>query len=162
MASADTLLLWLAPQPGERILDAGCGMGFLSARLAAAGAAVTGIDILPHLLEQARIAAPGCRWEAADLLDYRPEQPFDAVFAHATLSWVHPPDRAARQLASLLRPAGRLAAFLGGASGVAAELEAYYLPGGGKYARLLRKAGFVVERWEEAEGGLFVLARKAD
>ena len=32
------VLEWLAPQPGERILDLGCGDGQLTAKIAAAGA----------------------------------------------------------------------------------------------------------------------------
>ena len=34
------VLEWLAPQPGERILDLGCGEGQLTAKIAAAGAKV--------------------------------------------------------------------------------------------------------------------------
>ena len=35
---------WLSPQPGERILDVGCGTGDLAANMAEAGARVVGID----------------------------------------------------------------------------------------------------------------------
>src|ERR1700736_5342215 len=34
----------LAPQPGQAILDLGCGDGALTERIAAAGAVVTGVD----------------------------------------------------------------------------------------------------------------------
>lgn len=36
----------LAPQPGERILDLGCGDGALTEALVAAGARVVGVDAL--------------------------------------------------------------------------------------------------------------------
>ncbi|MCH8952581.1 MAG: class I SAM-dependent methyltransferase, partial [Proteobacteria bacterium] len=51
----------LAPRPGERILDLGCGAGATTAKIAAAvgpRGAVTGIDISPDLLAVAR-ARPG-------------------------------------------------------------------------------------------------------
>ena len=38
------LVEMLAPEPGERILDLGCGTGHLTDRIAAAGAEVTGLD----------------------------------------------------------------------------------------------------------------------
>jgi trans-aconitate 2-methyltransferase len=41
------LLELLAPQPGERILDLGCGTGHLTAQIAATGATVRGIDSSP-------------------------------------------------------------------------------------------------------------------
>ena len=44
----------LAPQPGEAILDLGCGPGALAKHVAAAGALYTGIDASPRLLHFAR------------------------------------------------------------------------------------------------------------
>ena len=59
---------------GARILDAGCGVGGLSAALAERGASVVGIDISPNLLEVARDRTPAAllpliRFEAGDMLD---------------------------------------------------------------------------------------------
>jgi 2-polyprenyl-3-methyl-5-hydroxy-6-metoxy-1,4-benzoquinol methylase len=62
------LIDMLAPQPGERVLDAGCGLGRWTAALAATGASVTGIDVHAPLLEQARLACPEAELYAADLL----------------------------------------------------------------------------------------------
>ena len=44
----------LAIPPGAKVLDACCGSGNLSIPAARGGAHVTGIDIAPNLLEQAR------------------------------------------------------------------------------------------------------------
>ena len=41
---AGGVLDWLAAQPGENILDLGCGDGQLSKRVAAGGALVLGVD----------------------------------------------------------------------------------------------------------------------
>src|SRR5690606_272790 len=48
------LLALLAPKPGERILDLGCGDGALTARIAAAGADVVGVDCCPDMVAAAR------------------------------------------------------------------------------------------------------------
>ena len=47
---AQPLLGVLNPQPGERILDLGCGDGFLTQRIAAAGATVLGVDNSPAMI----------------------------------------------------------------------------------------------------------------
>ena len=44
----------LDPQPGERVLDLGCGSGELTAQIAACGAHVVGVDSSTEMLERAR------------------------------------------------------------------------------------------------------------
>ncbi len=139
-------------------------MGSSTARLAAAGARVTGIDVLPALLEQARFAHPGCEFVEADLLHYRPAEPFDAVLAHAALHWIHPPHEAAGRVFDLLKPGGRFAASLGGAAESARELEAFFRPAPGEYAELLGRAGFaeveVELLWPEVNGGTLIASAR--
>ena len=160
MDPSSQLIELLQPQPGERILDLGCGIGELSARIAASGAAVTGLDRLGFLLEQARFKFPGIEIVESDFFDYTPPAPFDAVFAHAVLDWIQPPDRALKRIIQFLKPGGRLAAALGGANETARQLEAYYAPKLKDYAKLLKKAGFAVETCEMRGQDLFVLARR--
>jgi trans-aconitate methyltransferase len=154
------LIELLASQPGERILDLGCGIGELSGRIAESGAVVVGLDRLGVLLEQARYRFPNIEFVEADFFDYAPETAFDAVFAHAVLDWIAPPDRAAKRIHGLLKPGGRLAAALGGANETARQLEAYYAPKPREYAKLLKKAGFAVEVCEINGADLFALARR--
>ena len=47
----------LPPKPGEQWLDLACGTGAVAERAARAGAKVTGIDLAPALLDQARTRA---------------------------------------------------------------------------------------------------------
>jgi trans-aconitate methyltransferase len=154
------LIELLNPQPDERILDLGCGIGELSARLASSGASITGLDQLGFLLEQARFKFTGIEFVEGNFFDYTPEAPFDAVFAHAVLDWIQPPDRALKRILQVLKPGGRLAAALGGANETARQLEAYYAPKLKEYAKLLKKAGFAVETCEMRGQDLFVLARR--
>ena len=112
------LLGLLAPQPGERILDAGCGTGQLTAEIAASGAEVTGIDSSAAMIEQARRNAPTVRFEVGDIrhLPYRAE--FDAVFSNAVLHWVPEADEAAESFARALKPGGRVVIEMGGRGNV--------------------------------------------
>src|SRR5262245_48374847 len=47
----------LEPGPGDRWLDLACGTGAVAERAAAAGAAVTGLDLAPVLIDTARSRA---------------------------------------------------------------------------------------------------------
>ncbi|MFN0030365.1 MAG: class I SAM-dependent methyltransferase [Acidimicrobiales bacterium] len=49
------------------VLDAGCGTGRVSIELSRRGFAVTGVDIDPAMLAQARAKDPDGHWELADL-----------------------------------------------------------------------------------------------
>src|SRR5271170_2145210 len=73
----------LAPQPGERILDLGCGDGALTVKLAATGAHVIGADSSPSMIESARSLGLDARLISGDELAFDDE--FDAVFSNAAL-----------------------------------------------------------------------------
>jgi SAM-dependent methyltransferase len=62
----DALVESLAPQPGERWLDVATGTGEVALRAAGAGADVTGLDIAPRLLEQARSRSSDIDWVEGD------------------------------------------------------------------------------------------------
>jgi trans-aconitate 2-methyltransferase len=107
------LLGMVAPVPGGRVLDLGCGTGALTRTLhEQLGAAETvGIDSSPAMLEQAQAqAGGGLRFQAGDigtLADV--EGPVDVVFANAALQWVPDHERVLADWTALLGEGGQLA-----------------------------------------------------
>jgi len=108
----------LAPQPGERVLDLGCGDGALTAQLAASGAAVVGVDGSPEMIELAR--ARGLDARVADAQDLTFAGEFDAVFTNAVLHWIRDLSAVLRGVHAALRPGGRFVGECGGPGNVAA------------------------------------------
>ncbi len=117
-ALADAIVTSLDPQSGERILDVGCGDGTLTARLAATGADVVGIDASPVLVEVAR--ARGLDVLLGDAAAMTFDGEFDAVFSNAALHWILDYDAVASAMFRALRPGGRLAVEFGGFCNIAA------------------------------------------
>ena len=152
----------LAPKPGERIVDLGCGTGGLTAQIAAAGAEVIGIDASEAMIARATASYPALRFEVAKGEDFAIEEPIDAVFSSAALHWMSPPEAVAASVARALRPGGRFVAEMGGRGNVATIIDAiyqalddeciprervrhpWYFPSTGEYASLLERVSFEV------------------
>ena len=112
------VLALLAPQPGEHILDLGCGDGALTEKLAAAGVAVVGVDVSPQMIEAACARGIDARVMDGQALQFAGE--FDAVFSNAALHWMRDPDAVIAGVARALRPGGRFVGEFGGHGNVAA------------------------------------------
>ncbi|MCY4529644.1 MAG: methyltransferase domain-containing protein [Chloroflexi bacterium] len=108
----------LDPQPGERILDLGCGTGHLTAQIAESGAEVVGIDSSDDMVRVASENYPSIRFEVADARSLPFENEFDAVFSNAVLHWVRPPEAVVDSVRRALRPAGRFVAEFGGENNI--------------------------------------------
>jgi len=99
---------------GQRVLDAGCGSGYLARLLAAKGAEVVGVDHSAKLLEVARHEEKkllfGVKYLQADLGRLSPlaEAAFDIVVSNVVLQDVVAFDKAFREFHRVLRPGGRL------------------------------------------------------
>jgi SAM-dependent methyltransferase len=102
----------LAAQPGERILDLGCGDGALTKRLAELGCDVVGVDASPAQVEAARKHGLTVHVMRAEELPFRDE--FDAVFSNAVLHWITDADPMLAAVRRALRPGGRFVAECGG------------------------------------------------
>lgn len=151
----------LQPRAGERILDVGCGNGNITAKLAAAGAILTGIDRSEEMLRKARLNDPEVHFQLADARHFRTNDRFDAVFSHAALHWIKEADAVAHTIWLALREGGRFVAEFAGHGNVALLTDAirqalesrgydwsgrspWYLPTIGEYASLLETTGFNV------------------
>jgi SAM-dependent methyltransferase len=102
----------LDPQPGERILDVGCGEGTLTLKIIDRGAMVLGIDNSPEMIAAARAkSVDAVLMDAADI-PFACE--FDAAFSNATLHWVLEKEQAARAILRAVKSGGRFAGEMGG------------------------------------------------
>jgi len=102
----------LQPQPGERILDLGCGDGALTARLAERGTTVVGVDASAELLAAASARGLDARQMDARALTFTNE--FDAVFSNAALHWIPDLVPVFEGIHRALRPHGRFVGECGG------------------------------------------------
>ena len=113
----------LDPQPGERILDLGCGDGALTEKLVDAGCRVVAIDASPEQVRAARERGLDARIADGTALGFDGE--FDAVFSNAVLHWIRDPDAVLAAIHRALVPGGRLVAEFGG-SGCVASIRAAF------------------------------------
>jgi SAM-dependent methyltransferase len=122
--------------PGMRVLDVACGTGNLAIPAARKGAQVTGVDIAPNLLEQARgrAAAEGLEvtFEEGDAeqLPY-PDAHFDLVISMFGAMFAPRPERVASELTRVCRHGGKVAMANwtpGGFVGKTFSLSSRYVP----------------------------------
>lgn len=107
------VLAQLPPQKGLKILDVGCGAGFFSIILSQCGMEMTGIDITPEMIAEAkalaqteRAAAEFCVMDA-EQLNFA-DNSFDAVVAR-NVTWNLPhPQKAYEEWMRVLKPGGVL------------------------------------------------------
>jgi trans-aconitate 2-methyltransferase len=156
----ESLLQWLAPQPGERILDLGCGTGQLTDKIASSGSQAWGMDFSAEMIETARANYPHLRFTLGDARDFAIDEPLDAVFSNAVLHWIPDADAPIASIDRALKPGGRFVAEFGGKGNVAAIAQAitntletmgyaqlscpWYFPSIGDYATRLERQGFEV------------------
>jgi 2-polyprenyl-6-hydroxyphenyl methylase/3-demethylubiquinone-9 3-methyltransferase len=95
-----------------RILDLGCGNGYVSAELARLGHDVLGVDVSPDGIEIARRAYPAARFEVCSVYDERLATlaggPLDCVIALEVIEHLYYPRSLLSQAHALLRPGGRV------------------------------------------------------
>lgn len=149
----------LAPRPGERILDLGCGDGALTEKLVALGCRVVGVDGSPEQVAAARRRGLEAHVVDGHALEF--DEEFDAVFSNAALHWMKRPDDVIDGVWKALEPGGRFVGEFGGRGCVAkikmalfsalgrrgldgATLNPWYFPDTEEYGSRLRERGFQV------------------
>jgi trans-aconitate methyltransferase len=150
----------LAPRPGERILDLGCGDGVLTKKLADLGCEVIGVDSSLAQVNAARKLGLTAYVMSAEDLSFQEE--FDAVFSNAVLHWIKRADPMISAVNRALKHGGRFVAECGGYGcidkirtalvqaldrrGVDGETHVpWYYPTPEDYTTRLERAGFRVD-----------------
>jgi len=95
----------------RRIVDLGCGPGTSTRMLADRfpKARITGVDLSVSMLAVAAKRAPSAAFVCADINSWRPEAPFDLIFADSVLQWLGDHERLFANLMHWLAPGGVLA-----------------------------------------------------
>ena len=70
LSIGEDLVELLKPQPGERILDLGCGTGYLTSIIAASGADVVGIDNSMEMVTKAKTEYPQLEFQVQNATDF--------------------------------------------------------------------------------------------
>lgn len=152
----------LNPQAGERILDIGCGTGYLTSVISAAGATVVGIDTSVEMISKAKAQYPELEFKVQSATEFYFDQHFNAIFSNAVLHWVLQKEMAIDCMYRNLKKSGRLVLEFGGKQNVAkiiialrnslikygysenAAIQLWYFPSVSEYTGLLEKRGFRV------------------
>lgn len=108
---------WLDLEPGMRVLDVGCGIGRWSTLLAARGGIVTGMDLSPTMIAQARRRAQAkglsdrCRFLVQDLAQLDAGEKFHLIVGVTVLQHILDSESlrsAVQRMADHLAPGGRM------------------------------------------------------
>jgi arsenite methyltransferase len=103
--------------PGEQVLDLGCGAGtdsLIAAQMVGKEGAVTGIDMTPQMLEKARGAAFEMGVENVEFVEGEierlpfPDESFDVVISNGVIDLVPDKDAVFSEIHRVLRPGGRI------------------------------------------------------
>lgn len=98
-------------RPGDRVLDVACGPGVVAIAAARAGAEVTGLDVAPNLLAEARTRAAAAgmtvRWVEADMTAMpEPDAHYHRVLSAFGVIFAAEPGAMAAELVRVCRPGG--------------------------------------------------------
>ena len=108
----------LPPKEGWKVLDAGCGTGNFTFKLARRGCRVTGIDVSRPMLQRAKRKMESCELESIkEQVDFAKmdindlafaDASFDAIYSMSAFEFIDEPERAFSQLWWVLKPGGNL------------------------------------------------------
>lgn len=107
MAAESLSLLTL--EGNERVLDIGCGDGYVTAQIAERlpGGSILGVDPSPRMIAAAKRRTTAATFQPGDVTALRFDAEFDVVTSFNALHWVLDQPAAYRHMAAALRPGGR-------------------------------------------------------
>jgi SAM-dependent methyltransferase len=157
----DAALAAAALTPGQGAIDLGCGVGTLSRHVArTTGATVSGVDLAPRAIDQARaLAADGSSFEVCALDEWMPAPgAYDVVFSFDTAYFAEDLPGLLTRCAAGLAPGGRVVALYS-ATGGGPETRT---PEGSRFAVALRAAGLSFTTVEYTDRELAVWRRSQE
>lgn len=164
----DDLIQRVGTKPGEEFLDAGCGSGTKTFRLASRGVRVTGVDFSEYALEQARSYAHTngfgdlVSFRRGDLLDLEIENDsFKYVLCWGVVMHIPDYERALNELVRVTRPGGYLVLSEGNMYSVQAIGLRWLKKLLGKERARLERDAIGLEFWEKSDAG-DLMTRQAD
>ena len=153
----EELITLLAPIPGDKVMDLGCGDGFLTEKMAEIGCVVTGVDASAAQVgatKERGIKAVVGNGESLGLLDE-----FDGIISNAALHWMRRPEKVIANVWLNLKPGGVFVGEMGAKGNVSSVVETlssllerrghdsklhnpWYFPTEEEYSELLMAQGF--------------------
>jgi arsenite methyltransferase len=104
-------------QPGQDVLDVGCGAGMdtlIAAQMVGSGGSVTGIDMTPDMVAKARRSAAAMGVANVEIVEGSAEQlpfadaTFDVVISNGVIDLIPDKDAVFAEITRVLRPGGRI------------------------------------------------------
>jgi ubiquinone/menaquinone biosynthesis C-methylase UbiE len=156
------LISILNPQPGQTILDLGCGTADITRVIKDIGANVIGIDSSIEMLEQGKVKYPELDLRCVDMLDMDYRNQFDSIISNAALHWVHDAKTAVKNMNRALKLGGSIVLEFGGKGNIHniqssitnvlynlgfeanSRRKIWYFPSIGQYCTILEDNGFSV------------------
>jgi len=111
-SASENLLDLLSIQPGEDVLDLGCGPGHITKKIAqTTDGTVIGIDVSQGMIEQAissNSELPNLRYSVTDAESFKIPINFDVILCNSSFQWFKKPEQALICCFSALKQGGRI------------------------------------------------------